>query len=361
VVNLNYKHGGNIYDYNINKFDIIDFSANINPLGYPRWLKDSINESLSLIINYPDTNYIELRKSIAKEYNVFYENIIVGNGGIQLIHNAIEFLDFKNALIISPTFVEYEKAINRFDKSIQYCILEEENDFELDIDKFLKKDFKNIDLVIICNPNNPTGKYIKKSDIIKILEVLNENNVKLILDESFMDFLDNKLSLMNIVSEYKNLIIIRSLTKFFAIPGLRLGFLVTSNQNLIEKINTFRESWNVNLFANDFGIKVFDDKKFIDETKRYIIKQNEFLTRELNNLNLFKVYDSKVNYIFLKSKFEIDWQIELLKYNILIRKCDNYIGLNNFFYRVAVKDNINNKKLIESIKNIKEKYNDRFI
>lgn len=356
---MNYKHGGNIYELSVSESDIIDFSANINPLGYPEKLKESIIKSLSFITSYPDPNYIKLRKSIAKEYSIDFENIIVGNGGIQLIHNAIEFVDFKNALIVSPTFVEYGKAINRFNKNISHYILKEENDFELDVNRFLESDFTNVDLVIICNPNNPTGKYIEKNNIIKTLKHLNEFNVQLILDESFMDFLDNELSLINVINEYKNLVIIRSLTKFFAIPGLRLGFLVTSNQELIDKINKFKESWSVNIFANDFGIDIFNDKEFIIDTKKYIKNEREYLIEKLRTLNIFRVYDSTANYIFLKSKVDIDWGKELLHYNILIRKCDNYIGLDNKFYRIAVKDNKNNQILIESIKKIKEDNNDR--
>jgi len=354
---LNYIHGGNIYKY---KKNIIDFSSNINPLGMPDNLIKDINDSIEDIINYPDPDYIKLRTKIASNYNVDYKNIVVGNGGIQLIHNAIEFINGESILIVSPSFVEYEKASKRFNKEVKYYLLLEENDFKLKIDEFLKFDFNDIDNVIICNPNNPTGKYIEKKDIIKIIEYLKLKNINLILDESFMDFLDDKLSLIDKVNKYDNLIIIRSLTKFFAVPGLRLGFLVSSNNELKNKINKYRESWSVNIFANEFGINVFDNNEYILKTKEYIYSENKYLFEQLNEMNLFKVYSSVANYIFLKSKYEIDWKKELLNYNILIRKCDNYIGLNDRFYRVAVKDNDSNLKLINSIKKIKEKLNGRF-
>jgi len=348
---MNYIHGGNIYKY---KKDVIDFSSNINPLGMPDNLINDINDSIENIINYPDPDYIKLRKKIASNYDVNYENIVVGNGGIQLIHNAIEFINGESILIVSPSFVEYEKASKRFNKDVKYYLLLEEKDFELNVDEFLKFDFNDIDNVIICNPNNPTGKYIEKKDIIKIIEYLKEKNINLILDESFMDFLEDDLSLMDKVNKYENLIIIRSLTKFFAVPGLRLGFLVTSNNELKNKINKYRESWSVNIFANEFGINVFDNIEYILKTKEYIYNENKFLFEKLNETNLFKVYSSNANYIFLKSKFDVDWKEELLNYNILIRKCDNYIGLNDRFYRVAVKDNASNLKLINSIKKIEE-------
>lgn len=354
---MNYIHGGNIYKY---KKNIIDFSSNINPLGMPDNLIKDINDSIEDIINYPDPDYIKLRTKIASNYNVDYKNIVVGNGGIQLIHNAIEFINGESILIVSPSFVEYEKASKRFNKEVKYYLLLEENDFKLKIDEFLKFDFNDIDNVIICNPNNPTGKYIEKKDIIKIIEYLKLKNINLILDESFMDFLDDKLSLIDKVNKYDNLIIIRSLTKFFAVPGLRLGFLVSSNNELKNKINKYRESWSVNIFANEFGINVFDNNEYILKTKEYIYSENKYLFEQLNEMNLFKVYSSVANYIFLKSKYEIDWKKELLNYNILIRKCDNYIGLNDRFYRVAVKDNDSNLKLINSIKKIKEKLNGRF-
>ncbi len=354
---MNYVHGGNIYKY---KKGTIDFSSNINPLGVPDNLIKDINNSIENIINYPDPDYNKLRKKIASNYDVDYKNIVVGNGGIQLIHNVIEFINGKSILIVSPSFVEYEKASKRFNKNVKHYLFLEENDFQLNVDEFLKFDFNDIDNVIICNPNNPTGKYIEKKDIIKIIEYLKIKNINLILDESFMDFLDDKLSLIDKAKKYENLIIIRSLTKFFAVPGLRLGFLVTSNNELKNKINKYRDSWSVNIFANEFGINVFDNNEYILKTKEYIYIENKFLFEKLNEINLFKVYSSVANYIFLKSKYEIDWKKELLNYNILIRKCDNYIGLNDRFYRVAVKDNISNRELINSIMKIKEELNDRF-
>ncbi|MDM8534661.1 aminotransferase class I/II-fold pyridoxal phosphate-dependent enzyme, partial [Clostridiaceae bacterium HSG29] len=147
---MNYIHGGNIYKY---KKEVIDFSSNINPLGMPDNLIKDINESIEDIINYPDPDYIKLRKRIAFNYNVDYKDIVVGNGGIQLIHNAIEFINGKSILIVSPSFVEYAKASKRFNKEVKYYLLLEKNDFKLNVDEFLKFDFNNVDNVMICNPN----------------------------------------------------------------------------------------------------------------------------------------------------------------------------------------------------------------
>lgn len=352
---MDYKHGGNIYELDISKEKIIDFSANINPLGVSKKLENIIRESIENITNYPDPNYMELRNVISKEYDVDIENIVVGNGGIQLIHNVIEFLNFENALIVTPTFVEYEKAVKRFNKKVNYYKLNEKNDFKLDINSLLKKNLSNEELIIICNPNNPTGKYIDKKDLIKLLDYFKENNKFLLLDESFMDFLEDKLSLLDVVKEYENLIIIRSLTKFFSIPGLRLGFLVSNNKKIINNINKFRESWSVNEFANNFGKVIFKDKKYIRDTKKYIKEQRHFLTKELEKFKFLKIYKSSANYIFFKSHINLDLKKELIKYNILIRKCNNYIGLDDNFYRIAVKNKKNNDYLIQCIKEIKEK------
>lgn len=354
---MDYKHGGNIYALE-NKDKIIDFSSNINPLGPPKALKEIITNACDLIEQYPDPNYTEMVKKLANLYGLKKDNFVVGNGGIQVIHNVIEFLDFKKALILVPTFVEYEKALKRFDKDFEYYFLEEENDFILNLQKLLDSDLTNIDLVILCTPNNPTGAYVEKEDLILLVKNLNERNIHVLIDEAFMDFLDDGMSMMDQVPKYNNLIIARSLTKFFAVPGLRLGFLTTSNRALLIRISQFRESWSVNVFANELFLRLFKDHQYIDETKKFIVEEGNRLYNKLKGVRLLKVYKPSVNYIFFKSKQRILWHEELLKYNILIRHCNNYVGLNEKFFRVAVKTKKENDLLIEAMNKVLEAFHE---
>jgi len=291
-------------------------------------------------------------------YSIIKDNFVVGNGGIQVIHNAIEFSEFNKALIIGPTFVEYEKALKRFDKEFRYYLLKEENDFVLEIEDLLSSDLSDIGLVILCTPNNPTGAYIKKKDLIGLVSSLNELNINVLIDEAFIDFLDDQMSMMGEIPKYNNLIVTRSLTKFFAVPGLRLGFLATSNEALVNKINQLRESWSVNTFANELFLRVFDDENYIEESKKFIVEEGKRLYNQLKDLQGLEVYKPSVNFIFFKSKKNIPWKVELLKYNILIRQCDNYVGLDERFFRVAVKTKKQNSLLIKVMNKIMEAFNE---
>lgn len=354
---MDYKHGGNIYALE-NKEKIIDFSSNINPLGPPEELKETILESCNFIEQYPDPNYTDMRKKLEEIYNLPMDNFVVGNGGIQVIHNVIEFLDFTKALIVVPTFVEYEKALKRFDKAFEYYFLKEENDFLLDSKALLASDLSDIDLVILCTPNNPTGTYIEKEELINLVRSLHQLNINVLIDEAFIDFLDEDMSMMTQVPRYNNLIITRSLTKFFAVPGLRLGFLATSNKTLVNNINQLRESWSVNIFANQLFLKLFNNLKYIEETKKFIVEESNRLYNQLDELKGLKVYKPSVNYILFKSNKNILWKEELLKYNILIRHCNNYVGLDEKFFRIAVKTKKQNNLLIEIMNKIMEAFNE---
>lgn len=350
---MDYKHGGNIYNKNLNSEEIIDFSSNINPLGYPNGLKNNLENAIKKISKYPDPDYISLRKKLSKKYNVNFKNLIVGNGGIQLIHNAIEFLEFKKALIIAPTFVEYEKALVRFNKDFDYFKLKDESDFEFSCEKFLNdKRIDKVDLVIICNPNNPTGNLISKIELKKLLVELNKKNINLMLDEAFIDFVGEDFSLLDLVDKYNNLIVLRSLTKFYAIPGIRLGFLATSNNNLLKRINKLRESWSVNIFAKYFGKNLIFDKEYEINSKKYIDKQRKLMFNKFKNMSEIKVFRSYANYLFFKLNINLDLKEELIKEKILIRSCKNYKGLTDKYYRVAVKTKDENKKLLNKIKKL---------
>jgi len=356
-VSLDYKHGGNIYELN-NKEKIVDFSSNINPLGPPKGLKETIENACDSIEKYPDPNYTDMREKLAKIYSLKKENFVMGNGGIQVIHNTLEFLEFKKALIVVPTFIEYEKALKRFNKDFKYYYLKEENDFILKTDELLASDLSDIDLIILCTPNNPTGAYINKKELIDLVRNLNQLKINILIDEAFIDFLDDQTSMMDQIPKYNNLIITRSLTKFFAVPGLRLGFLVTSNKALVSKINLLRESWSVNVFANQLFFRLFDDDQYIEETKKFIVEEANRLYNLLVDIQWLKVYKPSVNYIFFKSNKNIPWKEELLKYNILIRHCNNYVGLDERFFRVAVKTKNQNNLLIKVMNRVMEAFNE---
>lgn len=350
-------HGGNIDEicrvYNIDRENIIDFSANINPLGLNLNIKNSIIDNLEDIVNYPDITYHELKEEISKFEKIKKENIFLGNGAAECIFNLVRALNPKKTLLLAPSFSEYEEAVNSIYGDKEYFLLKEENNFKI-TDELIEKLDENIDLLFICNPNNPTGVITEKIYLEKVIKRANELNIFVAVDESFLDFVKNKekYSVMDLVYKYSNLVVIKSLTKFYAIPGLRIGFGVSGNKDLLKKIDRVTMSWNVNTLASVSAICGLKQDTYNKESILYVNKEREYLYGSLKNIKGLEVFNPSVNFIFFKVKEDIDLKMELLKYGILIRSCNNYIGLNNSFYRIAVRTREENEKIISALNKV---------
>lgn len=354
-----FGHGGNskeISRENKIEYDkILDFSANINPLGIPNSVKRAIIDGLNEVEKYPDITYFELKCSIGEFENVNKENLILGNGAAEVLFNVVRGINPKNTLILAPTFSEYEEATKAINGNIIYYKLKEKNNFciQEDILDYINSD---LDLIFICNPNNPTGTITEKDLLKKILIKADKNNVMVLIDESFLDFIEENLSMISYINEYKNLIIIKSLTKFFAIPGLRIGYGICSNASLKDNIEKISPAWNINILAEIATKTAIKDINYIKESIKFIKDEKEYLYNELKEINGLKVYEPNVNFVFFKTIIKMNLKNELLKNNILIRSCSNYEGLDNSYYRIAVRSHEENSKLIKNIRNIFKLY-----
>lgn len=352
-----FGHGGNAKEISrSNKIDydkILDFSANINPLGMQDCVKRAIIEGLDEAQKYPDITYFELKGAIGDFENINKENLILGNGAAEVLFNVVRGINPKYTLILAPTFSEYEEATKAINGNIIYYKLKEENNFYIqeDILDYINSD---LDLIFICNPNNPTGVITSKDLLVKILIKSKKNNVMVVIDESFLDFIEGNLSMISYINEYENLIIIKSLTKFFALPGIRIGYGICGNILLKEKIEKISPAWNINVFAEIATKTGIKDEKYIKESIKYIRTEKQYLYNELKEINQLKVYEPSVNFILLKTRIKLDLKEELLKKNILIRSCSNYEGLDNSYYRIAVRTHEENIKLVREIRNIIE-------
>ena len=222
-------HGGNVDEiarkYKYDPMEIIDFSANINPLGLNENIKSSMIKAVDKVIKYPDITYFNLKNSIGEFESISSNNIILGNGAAEVIFNIIRALNPKKALLPAPTFSEYEEAILSIGGDIEYFHLKEEESFILN-NKFIESINENIDITFICNPNNPTGALTDKEFIEKVLRKSLDTNTIVVIDESFLDFVKDNInySSKELLNQYNNLIIVKSLTKFFAMPGARIGY-----------------------------------------------------------------------------------------------------------------------------------------
>ena len=351
----NLGHGGNIKEierkFGIKYNKIIDFSSNINPLGVSKQVKKAIIDSMDDINKYPDISYMDLKKSIAQYEEIDKSYLMLGNGAAEVLFNILKALNPKKVLIPSPTFSEYKECADAIKSEVELYNLKEESFFKIEED-ILKKITKEIDLIFICNPNNPTGVLTNKELLIKILTKSKESNSIVLIDESFMDFLKKDFSMVDMLKDFNNLIILKSLTKFFAIPGLRIGYALCSNKKIIDKTQEVTPAWNINTFA-DIATRVsLSDTEYIDKTIQYMENEINFLYNGLKEFKNLTVYNPSVNFIFFKCNLDIDLKDELLKYNILIRSCSNYDNLNKYYYRVAVKSRKDNAKLIYCLNDI---------
>ena len=379
-------HGGNIYkvfrEKNIK--EILDYSSNINPYGIPESLKKRITENLEVLERYPDPDYVELRQKLANLNKVNLSDIILGNGATEIIFLFMKVINPKKILIVSPTFGEYERAVKATEISgdtvslsssngdnknienkkieIEYFELKESDDFKLNIGN-LKNELENkYDLLIICNPNNPTGKFLKLAQTEEILKECNKYDTKLFIDEAFIEFLADgmKESIINTEENKKNLFVTRAFTKFFAIPGLRLGYGMYFGKELEKKISEKKEPWSVNNIAEMAGLTVLDDMEYIEKTLKWIAAEKKYMYEKLNEISGIKVYETEVNFITGKideKLFSEGLNVKILRekmleQGILIRDASNFKFLDERFFRLAIKDRASNERVIEVMKEI---------
>ena len=382
-------HGGNIYkifrEKNIK--EILDYSSNINPYGIPESLKKRITENLEILERYPDPDYIELRQKLAHLNKVDVSNIILGNGATEIIFLFMEVINPQKVLIVSPTFREYERAIKATERvenssilgnsdkkkddenscgkqkiKIEYFELKENDDFKLNINNLKNELEKKYDLLIMCNPNNPTGKFLKLDETEEILKECNKYNTKLFIDEAFIDFLKDgmKKSIINTKENKQNLFVTRAFTKFFAMPGLRLGYGIYFDKKLEKRISEKKEPWSVNNIAEMAGLTVLDDTKYIEETLKWIAEEKTYVYEKLNEINGIKPYKTEVNFITVKIEDNfilkgLNVKIlrgKMIEKGILIRDASNFKFLDERFFRLAIKDRKNNDRIIKVLKDI---------
>ena len=357
----------------------LDMSVNVNPIGLPEGVKNAILSSFDLLERYPDQNCTLLKKKLARALAAFCEkspdgaqnslpeNIVFGNGASELISLFVQAVSPKNALLISPTFSGYERALKNCRTKIHHHILTKESDFTLDDGIFSSIEKTLPDMIFICSPNNPTGKTVDFDLLKKLIQACEEKGIFLFVDECFIGFTNHeKKSAVQFTAKNPHLIVLNAFTKIYAMAGIRLGYAVTSNQGLLHKVKSLAPEWNVSSLAQIAGISALDEHDYILKSKKLIREERDYLTKELKALG-FKVFQSEANFILfedvgdktsLKSKnfpqnndsmssFLNDF---LLKHGILLRNCGNFNGLTENFWRTAVRTHEANQTLIEALK-----------
>ena len=334
-------HGGDIYRHP----EVIDFSVNTNPLGAPESVKRAVQESVADIEHYPDVRCEALREAISGFEQVNMEEILCGNGAAELFFAAVQAVRPQKALVTAPSFSEYEEALRSVGAEVEYYYLCEEDNFQIRED-YVDKLSEEIDMIFLCNPNNPTGQIIDRDMLIKILDRCKKQNIIVILDECFLEFLDepNRYEMSDLREEYPNLLIVKAFTKIFSMPGLRLGYAISSNQDTLEEMSWKLQQWNVSVPAQMAGVAALErPEEYIRQTREYVSGQREYM-RNIMKMMGYVVFASKANYLFFKGRPGLEK--EALEAGFLIRDCQNYEGLEEGYYRVAVRTEEENERLI---------------
>ncbi len=353
-------HGGNIRGltekYNLKDKGFIDFSSNINPLGFPKGLKKIIADNLESISYYPDIESKVIKNALFRHLNIHTDNLLIGNGSIELIFLITQALIPKKALIPIPNFSEYERALNLARTNNIFLKLSEKNNFQLNLDEVLIR-LSGVNLIFLSNPNNPTGALIDKASMEILIKECEKRKVFLVIDEAFMDFVQggDRISMLESAVRSKYVLVLQSMTKFFALAGLRLGFLA-GEKKLIKKITSYQPPWSVNSLAQAAGARVIQDTFFIKKSREYLFKERKYLFRELRAIDSLKTYTPNSNFIFCKILNKKTNSTSLFdscaRKGIFIRDCSNFRGLNNSFIRVAIRKRDENNKLIKTLKEI---------
>lgn len=344
--------------YHIKKEDITSFSANVNPLGISPLLRDTLAKHVDAITSYPDREYTQLRKSICAYTGANFENIIVGNGSTELISLFIQTTHPKKALILGPTYSEYEREISLEGGHTLYYPLKEENNFQMDVEDFCRQLNDSLDLLVLCNPNNPTSTAVARKDMRKILDCALQHGISVMVDETYEEFTPegSKISSIPLTNNYNNLIVLRGISKFFAAPGLRLGYAVTGNPDLLKYINTKKNPWTINSLAEIAGCIMFSDKDYIDKTKALITEERQRMYETLSSWKTVKVYPSCTNFLLvriLREDVTSDMVFDhCIRKGLMIRDCATFPFLDSSYIRFCVMSLEKNDELLEAFREV---------
>lgn len=327
---------------------LVDFSANINPLGPPPILREKWEQLYEVVSDYPDPKGLALKKKLAEKEQIQENQILIGNGGAELISLIGRLLAGKRVVIVQPAFSEYKVACQINSCTVEYFQLTADQ-WGLDIEALSEK-LKDADALFLCNPCNPTGVYYEKSILIELMKECKKQECLFIIDEAFYDFLTEYESIVHCIYEYEHLLIIRSMTKMFAIPGLRLGYLIAS-ESIIERLSSYQPHWSMNALALKAGEWCLESESFIEETRAFIKIEREKLFAFYEE-NGFIVSPSRVNFYLLKdptSNGQLPLFQFLLERGIISRHTMNFPGLEGEWQRFAIKGPEHNDKLMEAM------------
>lgn len=344
------KHGGDIISYqHLYNGKIIDFSSNINPLGYPKILDEVIPQGLEALTAYPDIQYRALRQAIAEYLGCQPDEVLVGNGSMEILEYFCQSAE--RVLVCIPCFSEYLERPPIYHKEVVRIRLSD--DFQVSR-TLVESELKQGDVLILGNPNNPTGLRIPEHELRAIQQLTEERKAFLVLDEAFFEFCAGDYDSIRLFYDKENVCIIRAATKFFGLPGIRLGYAYAVRR-IAQKYHETALPWRINVIADLAGRVIFQDTEYIKKSKETTKEQRQFMLAQLKTLEGIKVYPTNSNFILLKLTRLTEDELfhRLIRQGLLIRNASSFEGLDHSHIRIAIKDHMSNKKLIKALQECK--------
>ena len=347
-----YVHGGDVYSYaEAYGGAPLDLSANINPFGIPETVKQAMHAAVEDCTRYPDPFCRAARRAIGAAEGVDPGWLYCGNGAADVLDRLAAVLRPQTALLTAPTFAEYGRTLAGAE--LRFHLLREEEGFAV-TERILSDITPEVDAVYLCNPNNPTGRTTAPGVLHRVVEKCAENGSWLIVDECFHDFLADgaQHTLKARLAEYPKLVILRAYTKMYAVPGVRFGWCMTANADLIEGLYRAGQPWNVSVIAQACAAAAAQETAFAERTAARIAQERTYLAEELGHRGM-TVFPSAANFLLFRSQ-DTELGDKLAARGVLIRSCANYRGLGAGFYRTAVKTRGETARLLAALDAIRE-------
>ena len=344
--------------YNLKKEDIVKFGANVNPLGLSPRASQSIASHIELLSSYPDRDYTSLRNTISRYCNIPADFILPGNGSSELISLLIQERSPKHTLILGPTYSEYSRELSFSGSTQEYYHLQESMDFEPDIPDLCRKLEQGYDFLILCNPNNPTSSAISKKDLRDLIHFCEEKDIFVMIDETYVEFAPDisAITAVPLTQEFTNLIVLRGVSKFFAAPGMRLGYGITGNKKFLEKMREKQTPWSLNSIGAFAGEIMLQDEEYIQQTRQLILSERDRMIDELKNISTYKVYPAYANFILLKIQKDgltsYDVFEACIRQGLMIRDCSSFQCLEGEFVRFCIMMPEDNSRLVNVLKSL---------
>ena len=342
--------------YGIPRERIISFAANVSPMGISEGLIDAMKDQIRCIERYPERDYTKLRRAISSYCKAEPDHIIVGNGSSELIGDVIKYHGGKKALIVAPAYSEYERYVKLAKGTPVYHDLREDEDFRLDLRVLadeLERSGDDTKLLIICNPSNPTSTAVRAEDMRDILALCDRRQITCVVDETYVDFADDGYDMSYLAGEYRSLFVIRSMSKFFSAPGLRLGYAITSDEELKGAVEEIKDPWSVSSFSETAAGYMLTDEEYIAKVREYIKGERERICRRLDSLKDkgLKYYEPEANFVLVRlpegGVTAADLFETLIKQGMMIRDCSTFRGLDERYVRFCFMRKEDDDRLID--------------